>query len=114
VFSRGVNSRSGPRHSLASLGLHQIDVANAKCGREFIHSYDGRIAPSALESTKVLLRQPRSNRELFLRQPCLFADPCAIIANQFPHIHAKTIGDLTGQGLSTIVCIIRSITADVK
>jgi hypothetical protein len=66
-----------------------------------MHGDDGWIAAAALQPTQILLTEPRQLSELFLRQPLGLSDPGGVVADQFAHVHAQSIGVRCVGGLST-------------
>lgn len=74
--------------SLTTLRLQQIEMRNSKCHGDFVDRDNRRITFPALKVAQILLGEAGSLGELLLRQLGRLADSGAILADQFPHIHA--------------------------
>jgi tryptophanyl-tRNA synthetase len=58
---------------------------------EFVDRDYGRVSLPALQAAQILLRQAGSLGKLLLRVPASLSDSGAIVADQLPHIHAKSL-----------------------
>lgn len=71
------------------LRFQHVKMANTQSLGDLIDRYHCRIALSPLQIAEILLRQSRQLRELLLSVASRLADPGAIVADEFPHIHVR-------------------------
>ncbi len=74
--------------------LHQISHGNFEHPRQFIQRDHSRIPPPPLQTAQILLADPGTRLNLFLRQAPSLAQPGKILSHQLPHIHAACIARL--------------------
>ena len=92
------------RVSDLAVGLNQFDMADAEGLGQFIECDDGRVPPTALKATEILLAEARALLDLLLGQTAVSTQAREIPANQFTHVHALQDRDLHTLSLSTIIC----------
>jgi len=81
--------------SAVIVGLHQIDMTDAKCLRQFVKRDNSWISPSTLETAQVLLAEPGTSFDLLLRQAARSTQASKVAPDQLAHIHAQLVAVYT-------------------
>lgn len=81
----------GPFAACFLIGLHKINVAHAKGGREFEQRDHRGIAPATLQIAYVLLSKAGCFRKFLLREALLLPQSPKVSANQLAHIHLRKL-----------------------
>jgi hypothetical protein len=88
----------------APIRADQINMADAQSPRQLVQCDDRRIPSALLQSTDVLLAEPRNLREPFLRQALSLPDALQIPPDQLAHVHEPKLSRLHTLSLSTTIC----------